>query len=89
MLPDFLDISHMKFIMVVLIVVSFVLFVAVVKVMDKAMLRVFVSLALLGIAFAGYHYYKDLNKCRKTGKACSILGYKVPNVDTGNNDLTQ
>ena len=89
MLPQFLDVTHMRIITWVILTVCFITMFMVIKHIEKAMLRVVVAGLLLAVVAGCYFYQKDLAVCQNTGKACSFLQSKVPNVNAGVNDLTK
>ncbi len=88
MLPDFLDVTHMRIITWVVLAVAVIVLAMLVKHLEKSTLRVVVLVIFLVILFGCYKYQGALAKCETdASKQCSFFGIKVPKVDAGINDL--
>lgn len=86
MLPKFLDLSHLGMAMWLVMIIGAIVILLVIKSVEKAMLRVFVFIFLAVLCGVCYFYQKELTECKNTGKECTFFGYKVPNVNIGEND---
>ena len=79
MLPSILDLSTLRFLMWIIIVIAIVIAVLVVKSVEAPMLRVFVAGFLAIICLSSYFYQKGLTECKTQDKSCTFFSYVVPN----------
>ena len=77
----------MRIIFVILGVISLLVMFMVIKHVEKPMLRVTVVGFLLIFVYVSYISFNRLGECQKNGTECSILNVKIPNVNSGSNDL--
>jgi hypothetical protein len=78
MLPSFLDLSTMTWIMYLIMAVGVIVGLMVIKSGEKPMLRVVVTVLIAVLVLTCYVYTKQLRTCDKEGTKCTFFGMEVP-----------
>ncbi len=81
MLPSYLDLTTMTWVMYLIIFVSILVAFMIIKTGEKPMLRV-VSVAIIGVVIVfSYVHVRQFNECKVTGNTCTFLSAEVPQDD--------